>query len=119
ERAFKEARLLYSGGTAESLRKAVEKYEEAIPLYRAAEDRHGEALTLNNIAVIYDQLGEGQKALGSYARALPLFRGVGDRVGEATTLTNIGAVYYNLGERQKALESFQEALPVFRAVQDQ
>ncbi|MEG4247807.1 hypothetical protein [Microcoleus sp. Pol10D4] len=50
ERALKEGDQLYQQGTAESLRKALAKYEEALKLFRAGGDRGGEARTLNNIA---------------------------------------------------------------------
>jgi CHAT domain-containing protein len=77
-----------------------------------------EATTLNNIGLVYDDLGEKQKALDFYNQALPLFRAVGDRGGEATTLNNIGLVYDDLGEKQKALDFYNQALPLFRAVGD-
>ncbi|HEU0185520.1 MAG TPA: CHAT domain-containing protein, partial [Blastocatellia bacterium] len=98
--------------------KALEKYNEALPLMRAVGDRRGEATTLNNIGRVYYALGETRKALEKYNEALPLRRAVGDRRGEATTLNNIGRVYYALGETQKALEKYNEALLLFQAVGD-
>jgi CHAT domain-containing protein len=117
EVAFREAEQL-KDGTLEAKRKSVEKYHEALELYRRARDRGLEALTLNNIGVVYDSLGEAQKALEKFNEALPLLRAVGDRREEATTLSNIGLVYRLLGETQKALEKYNEALPLFRAVGD-
>ena len=64
-------------------RKGIEKYYEALELYRRATDRNGEAQTLNNIGVVYRSLGEMQKALEKYNEALPLRRAAGDRSGEA------------------------------------
>ena len=98
--------------------KALEFFNQALPLRRAVGDRGGEATTLNNIGLVYDSLGEKQKALEYYNQALPLTRAVGDRGGQAGTLNNIGAVYNSLGEKQKALEFFNQALPLFRAVGD-
>ena len=49
KRAFQEGEQLHKQGTAESLRRAIAKYEEALPLYRAAGDSRSEAVTLNNI----------------------------------------------------------------------
>jgi tetratricopeptide (TPR) repeat protein len=71
----------------------IAKFEQALKLYREASDRLGEARTLNNIGLIYSELGEKQKALEYYSQALPLVRAVGNRGGEATTLNNIGLVY--------------------------
>ncbi|MEG3860510.1 tetratricopeptide repeat protein, partial [Microcoleus sp. herbarium12] len=98
--------------------KALEYYNQSLPLTRAVGDRDGEATTLNNIGIIYSDLGEKQKALEYYNQSLPLSRAVGSRDGEATTLNNIGIVYSELGEKQKALEYFSQSLPLSRAVGD-
>jgi CHAT domain-containing protein/predicted negative regulator of RcsB-dependent stress response len=115
EVAFREAERLHNG-TREDKRKSIEKYHEALELYRSATDRNGEAQTLNNIGEVYQSLGEAQNALEKYNEALPLSRAIGARVVEAVTLNNIGVVFWTLGEMQKALEKHNEALPVFQAV---
>ena len=57
EKAFTEADQLYQQGTAQSLRKAIAKWEEAVKLYREAGDRAEEAVTLyNNATVISNPL---------------------------------------------------------------
>jgi tetratricopeptide (TPR) repeat protein len=117
ESVFREAEQLQNG-TLEAKRKSIDKYHEALELYRRATDRNGEAQTLNNIGEVYWSLGEMQKALEKHNEALPLWRIVGDRRGEAVTLINIGLVYRSLGETQKALEKYNEALPIMRAVGD-
>ncbi|MEG4813167.1 CHAT domain-containing protein [Microcoleus sp. K5-D4] len=73
-------------------------------------DRTGEATTLNNIGLAYNDLGEKHKAKEYFNQALPLFRAMGDRAKEATTLTNIGLVYSDLGEKQAALDYYKQAL---------
>ncbi len=117
-RVFDEGMKLYNQGSAESLRQAIQKWQEARLLYQAVGDRRGEATTLNNIGLVYSALGEKQKALDYYNQALPILRAVGDRRGEATTLNNIGGVYNDLGEKQKALDFYNQALPILRAVGD-
>jgi CHAT domain-containing protein/Flp pilus assembly protein TadD len=114
---FLEAEQLQNG-TPEAKRKSIEKYHEALELYRKATDRNGEAQTLDNIGEVYELLDETQKALEHYNEALPLWQMVGDRKGEAQTLSNLGSVYDSMGERQKALEHYNEALPISRAVGD-
>ena len=98
--------------------KALQFYNQALPLRRAVGDRGGEALTLTGIGGVYSDLGEKQKALQFYNQALPLYRAVGDRDGEATTLNKIGGVYSDLGEKQKALQFYNQALLLLRAVGD-
>ena len=118
ERALQEGYQLYKQGTAETLRQAIAKWEEALPLYRATDDKKGEYLTLTNIGGVYSSLGEKQKALDYYNQSLPLTRQVGDKAGEAVTLNNIGAVYDSLGEKQKALDYYNQSLPLRRQVGD-
>ena len=118
ERAVIEAELLLAQGTAESLRRSIEKYEESLPFSRNAKDRAGEATTLNNIGGIYHSLGEKQKALDYFNQALPISRAAGDSSGEARTLNNIGSIYNSLGDKQKALEYYDQALPILRKVKD-
>ncbi|HEX2489710.1 MAG TPA: CHAT domain-containing protein, partial [Blastocatellia bacterium] len=81
-------------------------------------DRSGEGVTLNNIGVAYDSIGEKQKALESYNQALPILRAAGNRITEARTLTNIGEAYKSLGERRKALDFYDQALAIQRAAGD-
>jgi CHAT domain-containing protein/Flp pilus assembly protein TadD len=118
ERAFQEGMQLYRQGAAESLRQAITKFEEALPLYRAVGDRQLEAVSLNYIGYIYNALGETQKALDYFNQSLPLSRATGDKAGEAVTLNNIGAVYDSLGEKQKALDYYNQSLPLSRATGD-
>ncbi|MEG4280515.1 CHAT domain-containing protein [Microcoleus sp. MON1_C1] len=115
-KAFKEGLQLYQQGTAEAKRGAIVKWEEALKQYREAGNRGGEAVTLNNIGLVYSELGEKQKALEYYTQSLPLSRATGDRRGEAVTLSGIGLVYSELGEKQKALEYYTQSLPLRRAV---
>src|SRR5262249_37218505 len=115
ESLFREAEQLQAG-TLEAKRRGIEKYQEALDLYRRASDRRSEAETLGSIGTVYYSLGEMRKALEKYNEALPIFQLVGNRNGEAATLTSIGAVYRSLGEMRKALEKYNEALPLIPLV---
>jgi CHAT domain-containing protein/Tfp pilus assembly protein PilF len=118
EKAFQQGQQLRAQGTAESLRRAIEKYQEAFQLWHAAGDGIWEGITLNNIGLVYYGLGEQQKALDYYNRAVPLIHAAGDRGAEAITLTNIGAVYGDRGENRKALDYYKQALSLSQAVGD-
>ena len=117
ESASREAEQLRNG-TLEAKRKSIEKYHEALGLYRRAGDRKGEAQSLNNIGLVHRSLGEMQKALEKLNEALPIRRAAGDRKGEADTLNNIGVVHGSTGEMQKALEKLNEALSIRRTIGD-
>jgi len=116
ERTFVEAAQLQEQGSADSLRAAIEKYAEAVPLWHAAGDGYEEGLARYTIGNLWADLGERQKALEYYAGALTLQRAQGDQLGEVSTLNNIGNVYNHLGEKQKALDHYNQALPVERAM---
>jgi len=117
ESAFREAEQLQNG-TLEAKRKSIEKYHEALELYRRASDRRMEVQTLINTGEVYRLLGEPRKALEKYNEALPISQIVGDRRGEAQALNNIGSIYWSLGEMRKALDKYDEALPIVRAIGD-
>ncbi|MBD2212106.1 tetratricopeptide repeat protein [Nostoc linckia FACHB-104] len=116
QKAFDEGMALYKKGTAESLRQAIEKWQEAVVLWQKARDKEWLSVTITAIGRVYSDLGQKQKSLEYYNNALPLFRAVGNKVGEATTLNNIGGVYDDLGEKHKALEYYNNALTLRRAI---
>ncbi len=118
ERVYQEGSQLYQQGTAESLRQAIVKWQEALKLWQQIDDKRWEAITILRIGRVYDLLGEKQEALKYYNQALTLFHAVEFRRGVATTLNNIGTVYSSLGEKQEALKYYNQVLPIMRAVED-
>jgi CHAT domain-containing protein/tetratricopeptide (TPR) repeat protein len=128
ERLITEGILLERQQTADSRRKAIEKYQQSIPLCQSAKDPAWEASALYLISNAYISLEERQKALDFANQALPLAeaaaklpgaeqRRLGLRV-EANTLETIGQVYIEFGDKKKALELFNRALPLRRASGD-
>jgi len=118
QKLFEEGGHLAGQRTAESRRSAITKYEAALPLWREAAHSRGQAATLNEIAILYSNLGEARKATEYYQQAVPLWHATGDSVSEATTLTNMGTAYWRLGESQKALESHGRALSLAKTAGD-
>ena len=98
--------------------KALEYFDQALPILRLVGDRRVEAVTLNNMGLVYESLGERQKALEYFNRSLPLRRAVGDRQGEAITLSDIGFSYASSGEYSKATDYYNQALSLSRVVED-
>lgn len=117
QRAFAAGENLrtQSPKTADSLRQAIKKYEEALLLFRTLEDRSKEAYIHSIIGEILHELDENQLALNHNNQALLLWRTLGNRIDEATTLNDIAAVYNRWGEKQKALDFFHQALTIHRA----
>jgi|GEM_PF-4313200 len=92
--------------------------EMGLQLAQHTEDKKRESLFLNELALMWNALGEKHKALGFYEQALSFNQELGDQKGEATTLNNIGLVWNALGEKHKALDFYGQALPLRRAVSD-
>ncbi len=99
-------------------KRALELFEQALPLRREVGDRAGEATTLNNMAEVYRTTGQPQRAVELHEQVLPIIREVGDRAGEAVTLNNMAAVYGATGQPDQALEVLEQALPLRREVGD-
>jgi tetratricopeptide (TPR) repeat protein len=115
EAIFREAKQL-ENGPAEDKRKGVEKYQEALQLFRKASDQRGMGEALNNIGRIYTSLGEKQKAIENLNQALMIFQGAGDQLGKAKTLNSLGALYMSMGKLQEAMETFNETLRLSRQI---
>jgi tetratricopeptide (TPR) repeat protein len=118
EQAFADGERLQKQATAESLRQAIVKYEQARSLMRAGGDVRGEAIVLNNIGLAYNSLGERQMALDFFQQALPLLQAIGDRREEANTLNNLGRTHIEMRDLPKALDVFHRARLLAQAIDD-
>ncbi|HKQ79176.1 MAG TPA: CHAT domain-containing tetratricopeptide repeat protein [Blastocatellia bacterium] len=119
ESADGEGDRLQRQGTAESLRKAILKYEEALSLWRSGGERAGEAETLTKAAKALNSLGERQKALDHHQRAIALWEAIGDDKGRAKALAGVGDVYYAMDEHHRARDYFNQSLLLYRSLGDQ
>jgi CHAT domain-containing protein/Flp pilus assembly protein TadD len=109
---------------------AIAYYNQALSLFRTASraagnspaqelnQRQGEAITLSNLALVYDGLGDTKKAIAAYRQALPIQRALGQGADEARTWGNLGVVYNGLGESQPAIEAYHQALQLQRSLGD-
>jgi CHAT domain-containing protein/Tfp pilus assembly protein PilF len=113
---YMEAEKIRESNTAEAFRKAILKYEEALPHWRAAGDQRGEATILDRLAVVSSILNDEKTAIGYSMKALELRRAMKDRRGEAGTLNNLGLIYSRLGELQNALQCYRRAIPILQEI---
>lgn len=89
----------------------------------SAEAQHGPrseevAKVMNNLGVVYNELGEFSKALDYLQRALEIRAAVHGEENNltATTYQNLGNTYLDSGDPNKALEYFQKALDINQKV---
>ncbi len=118
ERAMEGGQDLFVQGTADSLKAAIEKFDQALEYYQSSPDRYRYGLLLSSIGFAYAQMGSFQKALEYNEKALPLFQSVDDQRMEASTLNNIGGAYDVLGDLPKSLDFYGQALTKLRGVGD-
>lgn len=112
--AFDEARKLRLQPTPASRRAAIEKGQQALPLFEAAGDTYRRALTLLGIGIAYYQLNEYRSALPYFNQTLSLAETLGDRRLEAGTETFVGGMLDFLGDVGKALDHYQHAVKLAR-----
>lgn len=86
----------------EDLKRAVEKYEKALSIFRKFRDRRSEASVLNWLGNIFRNWGQCDKAVNYYERSLAIKREIKDRTGEGVALNNLGLVYSDWGQYDKA-----------------
>ncbi|HEX8493676.1 MAG TPA: CHAT domain-containing tetratricopeptide repeat protein [Pyrinomonadaceae bacterium] len=97
---------------------ALEKFTEALELYRRAHDPKGEAKQTYNIGLVYSNMGQPQNALKYLNQALPLLRKLGDSDYEANTLVNIALIHQEQGDKDLALQFYLQALTSLQNVAD-
>jgi CHAT domain-containing protein len=93
-------------------------YNQALPIWREAGNRRGEATTLINVGRAWFELGQMSKALEIDFQSLPIWREVKASRGEALALSSISRIYGNLGQPQKALPMTLAALALAEAAGD-
>ena len=99
--------------------KALEYFEQALPLQQQLPHRQKEAEALSNIATVQASLGRFDEALATYQQILTMQTQMGLPLAEATTRLNIAAVQIQQGKYQEGISTYLQMLPVFVANGDQ
>jgi len=117
-----EAETLHQIGAAyfslSEKHRALDYYQQALPLWRALKDTKGEGKTLNNLGLTFHSQGERSRALDYYEQALQLRRSAGDREGEVETLNNMGRLHSEMSQYEQAITYYQQALALRQTLGD-
>ncbi|MDQ3819258.1 MAG: tetratricopeptide repeat protein, partial [Acidobacteriota bacterium] len=113
-RNFAMGEKLLAQGTAESQHAAIEKYQEALKLWRTLKDADAEAQALNALGTIYYQSGNYKEGEEYISQAIPLFQKSGNHGGEADSRNTLGNIYNLSGQTQRAFDSYNQVLPLVR-----
>lgn len=118
ERAATEAGISFFSGGAESRRRAIGRYEEALAAWQQRQDKPRVANTLFALAMLHRSLGAPREALVLHRRSLPLWQELRDRRGEARAWMELGSSSWALGESGDASSAYRRALPLWRGLGD-
>lgn len=114
ERSVMEGHRLRERGIKDELRKAIEKYQEALARYRQLGDSGGEAEVLWHIGSTYTPLSERTMALESFNGALRVAKANQDLELEAKVMAGMGSVYA-ANDSERAIYHYSKALEIWRA----
>jgi CHAT domain-containing protein/tetratricopeptide (TPR) repeat protein len=90
--------------------RAIERYENALNIARAARLKHVELVALDNLAAVYSLMGKPRDALTCAEHALQLAEETGDLRQRGEVLGNLAVVLQMLGQHKDAIEKYREAL---------
>ncbi|MFN2199724.1 MAG: helix-turn-helix domain-containing protein [Caldilineaceae bacterium] len=88
------------------LQRALDAYTQALQL------NLDHMAALNNIGIVFDDLGDKQQAIFYYNQALPLLREADNVAAEVAILNRMGSLYNDIGDVQQALSFYNRALPL-------
>ncbi|HEY3579555.1 MAG TPA: CHAT domain-containing protein [Pyrinomonadaceae bacterium] len=112
--AFDEGRTLRLQQNAAAKRALIEKFAQALPLFRAAGDTYRTAMTLQSLGTGWFALNEFRKALDYFNQTLALAAELQDKRLQAGTETWAAGMLDILGDVTKALAHYERALKLAR-----
>jgi CHAT domain-containing protein/tetratricopeptide (TPR) repeat protein len=118
EHAVTEGEDLRARKTALSLPQALDKFDQAIALWRALDEPYETAVALYGRCLAHRHLGSSERAVEDCEESLRIMREVGDDYGEAVALTGRAWSYIYLGDTDKALSDFTLSLSTRRRIGD-
>src|SRR5215213_1201475 len=106
----------YIYGGLGAVEKAVSEFSQSLKLYRAINNKAGEARALCGFGLFHSAKGDQDQAIQFHRDAFNSFHSIGDRVGEAFALNGIGQAYEKKGQLSVALGNYENALHLFESV---
>lgn len=96
----------------------IETHQIALAAARATDNKLGQAIALNNLAIAKANSGAPEHAHTMLSQALALRKEIGDTWGQAAVSNNLGALHRERGEFAVAAAHHTEAIKLFREVGD-
>jgi DNA-binding SARP family transcriptional activator len=102
--------MCISLGRKSDHRAALYHGEQALRIFRAADDKTGEAYMLHLVGLEQARLGDAEQGRDRCTEAVELYGDLGDLGGMADAWHSLGTVHQQLGEHVDAIASFQQSL---------
>jgi two-component sensor histidine kinase len=87
-----------------------------LELKKEINDKHGMAMTLNNLGLTYEVLKNYPKSLSYYIQSLEIKKQIHDDLGTAMTLINIANIYRYNNNYKESFKSLKKALKKAKAI---
>ncbi|MRV40443.1 tetratricopeptide repeat protein, partial [Staphylococcus aureus] len=120
ENSVQQGKALYEAGR---FAEAVKVLEQAAAAFKATGDKLNQAMTLSNLSLVYQQLGQWTQAEGAITKSLNLLKN-GDNSKQrfaifAQALDVQGRLQLARGQTQAALSTWQEAAKIYKQIGDE
>ncbi len=102
----------------EDLKKAVEKFEEALAIYLKVGDAKNAGRVYNSLGLVYKNWGQYDKAIEFYDKALAMSKQGPDPKVEGWVLNNLGEIQRETSQYAKAIEFYEKSLAITRKIGD-
>ena len=97
---------------------ALDSHMQALRIRQEIGDKNGCAASMNNIGLIYRDLGDTDKAIDFFNEALEIYQSSGNQQAAGFVLNNIGDVLTLIGKGQQAVAQYKTALAIFEKMDD-
>ncbi|HEY1402803.1 MAG TPA: CHAT domain-containing tetratricopeptide repeat protein [Pyrinomonadaceae bacterium] len=118
EQSVTEGEILRARKTAVSLPQALEKFSQAIALWRALDEPYETAVALYGRCLTRRLLGDNEQAIADCSESARTMHDLGEDYGEAVARTGRGWSYMYLGDTNNALVDFTSSLTIRRRIGD-
>jgi CHAT domain-containing protein len=109
-----EAERVESAGDAESVRKALQLFDQSIDNAERAGDPHTAAAALYRSSMTHGLVGHTAESMARMERVVPMFRELGLHGAEARAIGRLGENARRIGDVESAERFFAAALPLSR-----
>lgn len=98
--------------------RAIEYYQQSLPIAHEIGDRQGECAALGNLGLAYDSLMQYERAIECHQQSLTISQEMGDLRRQGNALGSLGLVFNSLGQYAQALDYYQQSLTIAREIGD-